>query len=236
MITKPITVCSYNVHGFVGRDRRTDVDRIARVVEEIGPDVLGLQEVDCRRDCEALARLGHATGLDAIAAPTLGEAPNFYGNALLTRFPVGDIVRLDISARGREPRGLLDVAVAVGEIGVQCLVVHFGLQVSERRRQAAAVCARVAEHGPALLLGDLNEWQPRAGSLAALRSILGPCRGVRSYPAGFPLLALDWVWVRPSVAMLDVRAHRTPLATVASDHLPVVARVDVEALEFIDSA
>jgi endonuclease/exonuclease/phosphatase family metal-dependent hydrolase len=230
-----ITVCTYNVHGFVGRDRRTDVDRIARVVSEIDPDVLGLQEVDCRRDGDALTRLAHATGLESIAGPTLGREPCFFGNALLTRFPVGDVVRLDISEHGREPRSLLDVAVAVGEIGVQCLVVHFGLQALERRRQAAAVCERVGAHGPAVLLGDLNEWQPRAGSLHRLRSILGPGRGVRSYPAGLPLLALDWVWVRPSVALLDVRAHRTPLASVASDHLPVVGSVDVEALEFVDA-
>jgi endonuclease/exonuclease/phosphatase family metal-dependent hydrolase len=232
---RPITVCTYNVHGFVGRDRRADVDRIARVVKEIDPDVLGVQEVDCRRDCDSLQRLAHATGLESIAGPTMGIERRFYGNALLTRFPVGDVVRLDISEHGREPRGLLDVAVAVGEIGVQCLVVHFGLQALERRRQAARVCERVAAHGPTLLLGDLNEWQPRAGSLGSLRSILGPSRGVRSYPSSFPVLALDWVWVRPSVALIDVRAHRSALASIASDHLPVVGRVDTEALEFVDS-
>ncbi len=228
-------VCTYNVHGFVGRDGRVDADRIARVVGEIDPDVLGLQEVDCRRDRDALRRVADATGLDSIAAPTLGREPRFFGNALLTRFPVGDVVRLDISTHGREPRGLLDVAVAVGEIGVRCIVVHFGLQAFERRNQAAAVADRVGAHGPTVVMGDLNEWQPGAASLGRLRAVLGPGRGVKSYPASFPLLALDWVWVRPAVALLDVRAHRSPLAAVASDHLPVVGRIDVEALEFVES-
>lgn len=228
-------MCTYNVHGFVGRDRRADVDRIARVVREIDPDVLGVQEVDCRRDCDSLRRLAHETGLESIAGPTMGDGEAFYGNALLTRFPVGDVVRVDISERGREPRGLLDVAVTFGEVGVQCLVVHFGLQGLERRRQAQRVCERIGGQGPTLLLGDLNEWQPKAGSLGRLRSTLGPCRGVRSFPSGFPLLSLDWVWVRPSGALLDVRAHRTPLAAVASDHLPVVGRIDVDALELVAS-
>ncbi len=41
----PIVVASYNIHRGVGLDRRRDLDRIADVVREIDPDVLGLQEV-----------------------------------------------------------------------------------------------------------------------------------------------------------------------------------------------
>jgi endonuclease/exonuclease/phosphatase family metal-dependent hydrolase len=48
----------------------------------------------------------------------------------------------------------------------------------------------------------------------------------KSFPARFPLLALDRVWAGPCAAVADVRAHRSALALVASDHLPVVARLD----------
>ena len=41
----PLTVVSYNIHRGVGLDRRLDLDRIADVIAETAPDVVGLQEV-----------------------------------------------------------------------------------------------------------------------------------------------------------------------------------------------
>ena len=42
---KPLVVASYNIHRGMGLDRRRDLDRIAAVIEEMQPDVIGLQEV-----------------------------------------------------------------------------------------------------------------------------------------------------------------------------------------------
>jgi hypothetical protein len=46
-----------------------------------------------------------------------------------------------------------------------------------------------------------------------------------SFPARLPLLALDRIWIKPREFLLSVAAHNTPLARLASDHLPVVARI-----------
>jgi endonuclease/exonuclease/phosphatase family metal-dependent hydrolase len=40
-----LVVASYNIHRGVGLDRRLDIDRIADVIDEISPDLIGLQEV-----------------------------------------------------------------------------------------------------------------------------------------------------------------------------------------------
>jgi len=40
-----LIVASYNIHRGVGLDRRPDLDRIADVIAEMSPDVIGLQEV-----------------------------------------------------------------------------------------------------------------------------------------------------------------------------------------------
>jgi len=37
--------------------------------------------------------------------------------------------------------------------------------------------------------------------------------------------ALDRIWVQPHVGLASVAAHATPLARVASDHLPVRAAI-----------
>jgi endonuclease/exonuclease/phosphatase family metal-dependent hydrolase len=47
----------------------------------------------------------------------------------------------------------------------------------------------------------------------------------RTFPAGRPMFALDRVWVRPRSYLLSVRAHASELSRLASDHLPIVARL-----------
>ena len=78
---------------------------------------------------------------------------------------------------------------------------------------------------PLVLLGDVNEWFPAASALRRLHARFGRGRGVRTFPSRRPLLALDRVWVQPRAALTAVHAHRSPLARVASDHLPLRATV-----------
>ena len=76
-----------------------------------------------------------------------------------------------------------------------------------------------------VVLGDINEWLPLSRPLRWLNELLGHSPAERSFPARWPLFALDRVWVRPRHALLAFGAHRSPLAALASDHLPVKAIV-----------
>jgi endonuclease/exonuclease/phosphatase family metal-dependent hydrolase len=60
-----------------------------------------------------------------------------------------------------------------------------------------------------------------------MHALFGRSPAERSFPARWPLVALDRVWVRPRHALLAIKAHRTPLARLASDHLPVKAIVSI---------
>jgi endonuclease/exonuclease/phosphatase family metal-dependent hydrolase len=48
-----------------------------------------------------------------------------------------------------------------------------------------------------------------------------------TFPARLPLLSLDKIFVSPARAMLRSWVHRTPAAALASDHLPVIAELDL---------
>jgi endonuclease/exonuclease/phosphatase family metal-dependent hydrolase len=50
------------------------------------------------------------------------------------------------------------------------------------------------------------------------------------------LLALDRIWVRPRDTLLSVRAHRSPAARLASDHLPVLAEIALSNLRVAGAA
>ena len=80
-----------------------------------------------------------------------------------------------------------------------------------------------------MVLGDINEWLPLGRPLRWLNALFGRSPAERSFPSRWPLVALDRVWVRPRHALLALKAHRTPLAQLASDHLPVKALIALHA-------
>jgi endonuclease/exonuclease/phosphatase family metal-dependent hydrolase len=46
---RTIRILSYNVHSCVGTDRRLDPGRVADMIAQISPDIIGLQELDVGR-------------------------------------------------------------------------------------------------------------------------------------------------------------------------------------------
>lgn len=223
--TVPLVVATYNVHDCVGRDGHRDAARVAGVIRELGADVVALQEVSH----EALARLAAESGFEAIAAPTLRDGRGEYGNALLTRMSVGHVERVDISVPGREPRGALEVELETPAGRLRVIATHLGLRAPERTRQVERLLARLPESGAVALLGDVNEWRPRARSLRRLSAGLGPTRAVRSFPAWRPLFALDRIFARAPARLERLGAHASSAARMASDHLPVRAELRLTA-------
>lgn len=225
-------VASYNVHSCVGTDGREDAARVAQVIRELRCDAVGLQEVNTRdgpgHASLQLDYLADATGMHGVPGLTLLRHDGHFGNALLTRYPVRSVARHDFSFRRREPRGALDVTLAVGAHTVRLIVTHLGLRAAERRHQVRALM-RVLESAdpdhPVVVLADLNEWLPFSRPLRWMHAALGAPPAVRTFPARLPLLALDRVWARPKPALAAFTAHRSPLARRASDHLPVKALI-----------
>lgn len=231
---RQFTVASYNIHGCVGKDRVREPDRIVDVIRELNVDVIGLQEVDSRHGAGAAALqmdyLGHATGLKAVVGPAIAQHDRYYGNLLLTRHPVLDVRRIDLSVRGHEPRGALDVDLEIRHRIVRVIVTHFGLGGSERRQQAKRLLSHL-HHNPerlAVVLGDFNEWFPLSRSLNWLKRRLGPSPAPPTYPAFMPLLPLDRIWVWPQPALLEIHAHSTHHTRICSDHLPLRATVTTD--------
>jgi endonuclease/exonuclease/phosphatase family metal-dependent hydrolase len=218
-----LRIASYNVHGCRGTDGRKDAARIVSVIEELGCDTIGLQEVDYRLDYIALK-----LGMQAVPGLTLERHDGPYGNALITRRKVLDVRRLGFTYSKREPRNALDVDLEVEGETVRVIVTHLGLWPAERRYQVKKILSLVREtpiHERVVILGDINEWLPLGRPLRWMHGLLGKAPYERSFPSRWPLFALDRAWVRPRHALLALKAHRSPLAVVASDHLPVKALV-----------
>lgn len=231
-----ISIGSYNIHSCVGMDRRCSPSRVAQVLKELDCDIYALQEVDNEpgeeQDSKQLEYLSEALDMAAVPGLRIVRHSGEYGNALLTRFPVVSVHRHDLSyGKWLEPRGALDVELDVGGRALRVIATHLGLSRSERRFQwrllLAAIASSPPDH-PTVVLGDMNEWLPRAGTLRDAHHILGEALAPPEFPSFWPLLALTRIWVRPVEAIVSMKVHRTPLAKRASDHLPLRAEIDVE--------
>ena len=225
-----LRIASYNVHGCTGTDGRKDAARIAAVIQELECDTVGLQEVDYRLDY-----IGARLGMQAVAGLTLARHDGPFGNALLTRRKILEVRRLALGYGRREPRNALDVELEVSGQRLRVIVTHLGLFAAERRWQVKKLLDLLPQtpaHERVIVLGDINEWLPLSRPLRWMNSLLGRSVAERSFPSRWPLVALDRVWVRPRPALLALKAHRSPLAAVASDHLPVKAIVATQQLRW----
>lgn len=235
-MTRPgatLRVATYNVHACVGTDGRHDPARIAAVVGELDADIVALQEftyaagvaIETREPVELVALDGYQCAL----GPTRKNDVRCFGNALLTRHPIVEVHRLDLTMDGREPRGGLAATVDVGGTAVHLLTTHLGLRARERRIQVQQMLSYLesVRHSLVVVLGDINDWLPVRSVVHVLDRRLGAARRLRSFPSSRPILSLDRIWIHPAAALKELFVHRSALARQASDHLPVVADINL---------
>jgi endonuclease/exonuclease/phosphatase family metal-dependent hydrolase len=238
----PLRVLTINTHkGLAAWNRRFMLAELRDAVRSTAADVVFLQEVIGERAGPPREEGPHYEYLADRLWPQFAYGRNAvypagdHGNALLSKYPILRSNNHDTSFPGDEPRGLLHCVLGVPGWGdVHAVCVHFGLLESHRRRQLAALCKLLHEEVPAtlplLVAGDFNDWRRRADSIllrdCGLRSAFPGGGGAlpRTFPARWPLLALDRIYVRD----LDVRSARALSARPwphLSDHLPLLAEV-----------
>jgi endonuclease/exonuclease/phosphatase family metal-dependent hydrolase len=224
---------TWNVHSCIGTDRRFDPERVGAVLNGLGADIAGLQEVGWfrrgRRGFDQFAHLAASTGLHAVPGPTRDDGRSHYGNALLTRLPVREVRPLDLSVPMREPRAAIDADLDAGGTLLRVVVVHLGLDPWERAEQVARLLDRLGpdDGTPVLLMGDLNEWRVRSPRIRRLKERLPVEASAPSFPSRLPALRLDRAFACAPVRLHDVSAVRDASARTASDHLPLRMQVIV---------
>lgn len=248
-----LRVATYNIHKGVrglGPAKRLEIHNLQMGVEALDADLVCLQEVRLfhhreaayfdrtwfgwpeKGQAEFLAPDGYEVAYRTNATTKYGE----HGNALLSRWPIGDIGHHDVSDHRFEQRGLLHVPVHWNGTVVHVIVAHFGLIHSSRMRQVDRLAAFVNEHVPAgapvLVAGDYNDWGERLDPPMrghGLRRATAPHGRARpaTFPSRLPVFALDRVYLR-GLRCTGVQVPRGPSWTRMSDHLPLVVELALE--------
>ncbi len=223
-------VASYNIHKGVGTDRRRDPARVLHVLNEVGADVVCLQEADLRFGSRAsvLPRFLIEGHTDYVPVPldVQGDSLGWHGNAILVRRGI-DVESHDIlHIPCLEPRGVVTARLTLGETALTVFGMHLDLSGLWRVRQARAITAMAEaarSAGPVVLMGDLNEWRTAAGAFREFGKHFTLLDPGPSFPSRRPLGRLDRIMHCEGLSAQDCGVHRSPLASAASDHLPVWA-------------
>lgn len=248
-----LRVATYNIHkgvrGTLGR-KRLEIHNLGLAVEAFDADLVFLQEVrlfnkrEARRfdhtwfgwpdqgQAEYLAPEGYEAAYRSNAVTRHGE----HGNALLSRWPIGDVGHHDVSDHRFEQRGLLHVPVQWHGMTVHAVVVHFGLVHRSRVRQverlSAFIAATVPPDAPLVVAGDFNDWNEKLDApmrTCGLQRAVAP-RGNRldqvTFPSIAPVFALDRFYLR-GLRCVSTMVPRGIAWARMSDHLPLVAELEL---------
>jgi endonuclease/exonuclease/phosphatase family metal-dependent hydrolase len=225
-----LRLATYNIHRGIGRDGRFSEQRILEVLRELDADVYCLQEVESRASgIDLLAWLAQDLGYHAVFSKTLQRADGHYGNGLLARCPIAGVQHMDITWQRREPRGAIVADLDCHGERLRVVATHLGLRPAERRHQVEQLLPLFSERPGerAVLAGDVNEWFLWGRPLRHLHRHFAETPAPRTFPAWRPLLSLDRIWANPASLLRSIDVHDTPAARLASDHLPLLATLDL---------
>lgn len=246
-----VRIMTYNVHGCVGCDGRLDHGRIAEVIAAENPDVVALQELDVSRE-----RSGRSHQARLIAeqlnmrfhfhpAMRIKEEEE-YGDALLARWPLSLCKAAELPTVNErlafEPRGALWASIEVDGREIQVINTHLGLSNNERKAQIEALMGHewvrhpACAGSPRILCGDFNAlpgskvYQRACRDMRDTQRMLPSHRPKATFPSRWPLMRLDYIMVSNGLRCEGVRTVNSKLAKMASDHLPLVADLELDEM------
>jgi len=250
---------SYNI--MTGAYGPYGLEGIARIIEKHKPDIVGLQEVNSgRRPIDWLNQprwLGERLGMEWAFGPAeknmmYHEKIREYGNAVLSKFP---LVRFEVrllptlydepNLNMRQSRAVLASIFDLGDFHLNVFVTHWGLTTEQRllqARETAEIVNGWHPENPAVLVGDFNAL-PDTQEMQMLSSQFGDSLLLLTneqrytYPSGAEGTKTPNGWQGAIDYIFIVRGGKTLKAevvyddTLASDHNPIVAAIEVEAVK-----
>ena len=236
---KTLRVMTYNIHVGVGMDKKLDLQRIADVIKQEKPDLVGLQEVDRgvkrTEGRDEIVELAGLTGMQYAFAHNLDYQGGQYGVAILSRFPIRQIDhRKYENRREAERRGMLRVEVdAGGGKIINFVTTHLDYQFDDGRLFEAEQMLKFLENvkGPLIVVGDFND-EPTGSTYKLMLAgfedawVRGRAKDAGlSYPADKPVKRIDYIFTRHGDNVKTKKAW--VVNTLASDHIPVVADLEI---------
>jgi len=243
-----LRVMTWNIHHGEGLDKKVDIDRIAKIILSVKPDVVALQEIDRGVErsgkIDIITKLADLTDMTYAFGKTIDYQGGEYGNAFLTRFPILEERNLHyVPIQPGEQRGLLQLILDVR--GEEIVVANTHLESrSDDSARASSVgelrnALRRYHPRPVVVCGDLNDL-PDSRVIGELKkdytdswALVGRGDGF-TFQSDAPKKRIDYILVlnnsKPDSASAAVQLRPMSarvLQSSASDHLPLLVEFEL---------
>lgn len=220
---------TYNVHSCIDMQKKNSLNEVAELIKKEKPAVVGVNEIESfsprTRFANQPRRLAASRDMLCAYGPTLKLGPiGFFGNAILSRYPIYDKTNYRLPG-SREPRCCLKTLLRIQEGLVTVFSTHLGLNREERTGQIAELAWLVArEKNPVILMGDFNCGTDQLAPLYEMLVDTGELFGARpTYPFDNPIDRIDYILISREIKCKDLYSTYSQ----ASDHLPVIADLEL---------
>lgn len=243
-----LKILTVNTHkGFTAFNRRFILHELRDAIRKTEADIVFLQEVLGAHEHHALklARWPTTSQYEFLADSIWGDYAygrnavypfGHHGNALLSKFPIARYNNIDVSVGKHEKRGMLHCVLKPPTFNcdIHAVCVHLGLQERHRSSQLGALCRLIEKEvppdAPLIVAGDFNDWRLRGQRTlmraSGLKEVFRETHGkvARTFPARFPLLRLDRIYVRNVASFEPVALASRPWMHL-SDHAPLAVEL-----------
>ncbi len=244
-----IRVMTWNVHHAEGLDKKIDIDRIAKIILSVKPDVVALQEIDRGVErsgkVDIITKLADLTDMTYAFGKTIDFQGGEYGNAFLTRFPILEEHNLQYrSIRPGEQRGLLQLVLDIRGEEIVVANTHLESRADDSARSSSVGELRTTLKGyasrPVVVCGDFNDL-PESRVISVLKKDFIDSwaqvdrREGFTFPSNAPNKRIDYILVlnnaKPDSASAAVQLRpysARVLQSDASDHLPLLVEFELK--------
>jgi len=233
-----IKVLSFNVLG--GRTTKGvdfNIDPVAKVIQDLDPDLVALQEVDYKANrshkVDLATELGYRTKMASLFGRAMYYDGGEYGEGILSRYSFVASRNVPLPCvDGQEPRAALEVTVELPSGDTISFVgTHLSHEGSEGREMQAEEIIRVfaANKYPTILAGDLNA-RPGTKTINSLEKIWTSTYDKNdpqpTIPSDDPKSKIDYVMYKPA-SRWKVTDHQVVCDSYASDHCAYLVTLEL---------
>lgn len=219
---------------------RASLEELAAFIKEQNPDIVALQEVDCRTYRDGVSQqhgkdfateLGFRTGMLSAYGKTIPHAGGYYGIAILSKFPLAKVERIYLpkTENGKEQRAVLvaEVEYREGEY-ITFASTHLDYTNTKERQVQVKKLNEVllTSRYPVIVAGDFNAW-PDSKEISEGMSAWKIVSDMKpTVPANAPRNTIDYIFCYPKDKWKGVApiTYQTQL----SDHLPISVVLELQ--------
>lgn len=231
-----LKLLSYNLHkGKTLLGNPFNFFKLSRLLDETGYDIGLFQEVlgeGSKAKCQVKELIDEHRPYFVFQQNST-VAKREHGNLIVSRYPILETQYVDLTLHRLEKRNAIIAKIKVQNQTIYFICTHLNLRQRDRTRQIQILLYFIKNNLdqtiPIILGGDFNDWNgtttKRLLQAETFKSLTEK-KQTKTFPAPFPLLALDRVFVSNN-DNISFETKTSMKFSLFSDHAPLFSKVRI---------